>query len=78
MEALLSIITLQFIVSYAVIKVNDQDRLSQNPPFVKTWADLLLSSRSNDDEKSLGLAGIKWVLNTLLKHFSVYVLFLDY
>lgn len=41
-------------------KVNDQDGLSQNRPSGKTQTDLLLSSHLNEDERSLGLTGIKW------------------
>ncbi|MED6107475.1 hypothetical protein PIB30_014573 [Stylosanthes scabra] len=40
-------------------KVNNQDGLSQNPLLEKSWTDLL-PARSNDDERSLGLSGIKW------------------
>ncbi|KAL1326876.1 hypothetical protein HN51_036997 [Arachis hypogaea] len=40
-------------------KVNNQDGLSQNLLLEKSWTDLLLA-RSNDDERSLGLSGIKW------------------
>lgn len=79
MKALLSLITLHFMVSYGVVKVNDQDGLSQNPPSGKTQTDLLLSSRLYEDERSLGLTGIKWVLNFLIEPFQFLLCFLpDY
>jgi len=58
------------------IKVNDQARLSQNPSSEKTQTDSLLSSCLYDGERSLGLSGIIWVFNIILKHFSVYFVFL--
>ncbi|XP_057417311.1 TSL-kinase interacting protein 1 [Lotus japonicus] len=41
-------------------KVNDQDSRPQNPLTGKTQTDSSLSSRLYDDERSLGLTGIKW------------------
>lgn len=69
----LSIVNLHLVS--CVIKVNDHDGLSQNPPSAKTQTDLLLSSRSYDDERSLGLTGINWVFNLIFifkKHLGVF------
>lgn len=64
---------LPFIVSCGVLKVNDQDGASQNPPSGKTQTDLL-SSRPYDDDRSLGLTGINWVFNFLIEAF-VFLMF---
>ncbi|KAK7358892.1 hypothetical protein VNO77_00832 [Canavalia gladiata] len=50
-------------VSSTSLKLPNTDKVNdglQNPPSGKTQTDLLLSSRSYDDERSLGLTGIKW------------------
>lgn len=65
---------LPFIDSCGVLKVNDQDGASQNPPSGKTQTDLLLSSRPYDDDRSLGLTGINWVFNFLIEAF-VFLMF---
>ena len=54
----------------------DQERLSQNPSSEKTQRDSFLSSCLYDGERSLGLSGIIWVFNIILKHFSIYFVFL--
>lgn len=50
-----------FLVSVTVMQVNNQAGFTHDHAHQDSETDLLLCSRTHNDESSLGLSGIKWV-----------------